>query len=252
MKLSEKMPNIWKVRPLWDGATVVIIGGGPSVTAEQVEYVHNSGHKVIAINDAYRLAPWADLLYGCDAKWWEWHEGVPDFKGIKVCLRYCVAGNGCEGKWTEDLYPDIKSLAYDGIEGISTIPGLVKSGKDSGYQAIQLAIQLGAEKIVLLGYDMKSESVDLSRKDTMDVLDLVLGEDYPVMKKEAVAAAMRDIQTPHWHGHHPDGVPPPFDLMIKQYETMVRYIDWLGVEIINCSPGTALHSFWENPLEDTI
>jgi len=29
---------------------------------------------VLAINDAYRLAPWADWLYACDDRWWRFHH----------------------------------------------------------------------------------------------------------------------------------------------------------------------------------
>jgi hypothetical protein len=39
--------------------------------------------RVIAVNDAYRLAPFADVLYACDEKWWKWHQGVPSFTGLK-------------------------------------------------------------------------------------------------------------------------------------------------------------------------
>lgn len=244
--------NIWPVPREWEGETVIVIAGGPTVSTEQIEYVHGKGVKVIAINNTALLAPWADILYACDAKWWKWHDGAPEFKGVKVGLRYTVAGNGCENGWTEDLYPDIKSLAYDGFEGVSCVPGIVKSGKDSGYQAIQLAIQLGAAKIVLLGYDMKSESIDLSHDRIAQILDAVLGVDYPVLKREAIAEVLRDISMPHWHGHHPDNIPPPFDLMLKQYPKMLLYLDMLGVEIINCTPGTALKVFEEMLLEEAI
>jgi len=129
---------------------------------------------------------------------------------------------------------------------------LVRSGKDSGYQAIQIAIQLGAAKIILLGYDMKSEAIDLSRDEIYAILEQALAPDYPLLKKEAIAHAMMDIRTPHWHGHHPDGVPPPFDLMLKQYKTMAPAVEELGVEIINCSTNTALHEFWEADLKEAI
>lgn len=257
--------NIWRIQQDWAGETVVIIGGGPSVTMEQVEQVRQSGHKVIVINDSHKIAPWADVLYAGDIKWWNWHDGAPDFKGLKIGLRYCADTNGLEGKWTEDIHPDVKSLAYhrarldpaktDGSiinDGISVVPGVVISGKDSGYVAIQIAIQMGARKIILLGYDMKAEQVDLSRDEIVVILDQVLGSDYPVLKREAIASAMGDIMVPHWHGHHPDRIPPPFDLMLKQYPSMLTHLLGLDVEVINCTPGSYLHAFWKLPLEEAI
>jgi hypothetical protein len=40
--------------------------------------------KVIAINNSWRLAPWADALYGCDYTWWHANRGVPEFAGLKI------------------------------------------------------------------------------------------------------------------------------------------------------------------------
>ena len=76
-------PVVWRVPRLWPDATVVCIGSGPSLTAEDVDYCRGRA-KVIAINNAYQLAPWSDVLYACDGAWWDWHQGAPDFGGIKV------------------------------------------------------------------------------------------------------------------------------------------------------------------------
>lgn len=257
---SDIQQNIWRVQRDWEGETVIIIAGGPSVTDVQVRIAYDAQAKVIVINDAYLLAPWADILFGSDAKWWKWHKGCPDFTGKKVCLRYCAATNDLEGKWTEDLYPEIESLIYErrtykepeDIVGISTVPGLVVSGKDGGYQAIQLAIQLGAEKIVLLGFDMKSEEIGLNRDEILDILGQALAPDYPLLKKEAIAHAMLDIKIPHWHGHHPDSIPPPFDLMLRQYQGMNNIVSAMGVKVFNCSPDTDLHEFDELDIEEAL
>jgi len=58
---------------MWIDETVVIIGGGPSLTMDQLEYVKGRA-KTIGINDAYLIAPWIDILYACDLKWWNWHH----------------------------------------------------------------------------------------------------------------------------------------------------------------------------------
>ena len=79
----------WRVPQMWKGQTLAILGGGPSLTAEQVELVRRSGWRCIAINDTYRLAPWADVHYFCDLRFWGWHHEAPEFKafeGIWVTL----------------------------------------------------------------------------------------------------------------------------------------------------------------------
>jgi len=54
------------VRKLWPDAVVAIFGAGPSLTQAQVEQTRGAC-QTIAVNLAYRLAPWADLLYACDS-----------------------------------------------------------------------------------------------------------------------------------------------------------------------------------------
>ena len=63
LKFSTSFP-LWLVIPIFKGCTVAIIAGGPSLTQNQVNMVE--GFPTIAVNDAYKLAPWANILYGCD------------------------------------------------------------------------------------------------------------------------------------------------------------------------------------------
>jgi hypothetical protein len=61
----------WKVPRMWSGETVVIAGSGESLTAEMLSSCRGKA-RVVVINDGYLLAPWADLHYFCDHKWFEW------------------------------------------------------------------------------------------------------------------------------------------------------------------------------------
>ncbi len=130
------------VPKLWPGSTIVCIGTGPSLTQADVDFCREKA-RVIVVNDAYKLAPWADVLYACDVKWWTWHKGVPDFQGIK----YRLGGH-------PNLFPNVAVLKNLGRIGLSLDPHGVMAGYNSGYQAIGVAAHLGAAKIVLLGYDM--------------------------------------------------------------------------------------------------
>ena len=128
----------------WQGSTVVCIGGGPSLTREDVDYIYRKA-KVITINDAYRVAPWGDLQYACDLKWWNWHSDKLDHMPRE--------------RWTTDREAADKHglnyIAGQWGDGLSDDPGLIHYGSNSGYQAINIAYLKGASRVLLLGYDMK-------------------------------------------------------------------------------------------------
>lgn len=132
----------------WPGETVVILATGPSLTEADVNYVRGKA-RVIAVNDAYTLAPWADCLYATDAKWWNWHHGVPTFTNQKWSLEH--------SQWnrTRALYPSVQRLRNTGAYGIEHEPTGLRNGRNSGYASINLAVHYGAARILLLGYDMQ-------------------------------------------------------------------------------------------------
>jgi hypothetical protein len=120
------------------------VATGPSLTQRDVDACRHL--PVIAINDAWELAPWARWLFACDLRWWDarWNAGVKDFAGEK---------------WTRDPvaakkyrlhYVDSKPLP-----GLSTDKALIHEGCNSGYQAINLALHRGAKRVLLLGFDAK-------------------------------------------------------------------------------------------------
>lgn len=134
---------------LWPDATVVCLGTGPSLTQDDVAFCQGRA-RVIAVNDAYRLAPWADCLYAADDKWWRWHNGVPGFAGLKYSI---------EPRYAAKVKAGAVLLKNHGREGLSADPsGLcIGSTGNSGYQAINLAVHFGARRILLLGYDMRGK-----------------------------------------------------------------------------------------------
>lgn len=136
-------PKSRPIDPQWHGETVAIIASGPSLTQADVDYLKGKC-RVIVVNDNYQVAPWADILYACDLKWWKWHKGVPDFEGVKWSMDKAASADYrlryIEGK------PGV---------GISTDPAVIHTGGNSGHQAINLAYHLGAREILLLGFDMK-------------------------------------------------------------------------------------------------
>ena len=186
--------------------TVVCLGGGPSLTREDVEWCRGKA-TVIAINDAYKLAPWADVLYACDAKWWKWHRGVPEFSGLKYALEADA------GQW-----PNVQVLENTGEHGIETQPTGLRTGRNGGYQAINLAVHLGATRVLLLGYDMQAKKG----------------------------------QPSHWFGEHPVAIRSPFQMFLEHFPAIVTPLRQLGVTVINCSRETALELFPRMTIQEAL
>lgn len=185
---------------LWPNATIVCLATGPSLTRADVDAC--AGLRRIAINDAYRLAPQADVLYACDQKWWYWHKGAPGFAGLKFALDPRAKS-----------WPGLTVLQNTGTKGLELKPTGLRTGHNSGYQAINLAVHLGASRIVLLGYDMKGD---------------------------------------HFFGAHPDNTRPPFALCLKAFEALVAPLAAAGVSVVNATRSTALTCFPRVPLESVL
>ena len=137
-----------RIPPIFKGATIFILGDGPSLTAEDV--LRTKGHGVtIAINYSIQLAPWADVLY-------YYHDStLAEFLG-PLNLHELIE-SGLQVVHTNPAVAHTRPwnyIPFSGVEGLELDPkrGL-RHGTNSGHAAINLAVRLGAAKIILLGYD---------------------------------------------------------------------------------------------------
>lgn len=194
-----KTPVITPVPRLWPHSTIACLGSGPSLTQADVDCCRECAH-VIAVNDTVRLAPWADVLYAADGKWWRRFAGMPDFRGLK----YSIMANTGTRPTAQAEFRDIRILRNTGTSGLELEPDALRTGCNSGYQAINLAVHLGARQILLLGYDMHGD---------------------------------------HFFGSHPDKTKPPFALCLPMFPTLVAPLAEAGVSIVNCTPGSAITCF---------
>lgn len=211
--------NITLPRFHWKGHTAVCIAGGASLTQEQVDMC--KGHKIMAINDAYKLAPDADILYACDNQWWEWHNGAPDFKGWKITHE--------QGRRWERIqagesvpkppYKGLDIIVSSGNSGFSYEQDRIRHGGNGGYQALHIALSLGADRIILLGYDMHAQT----------------GKS-------------------HWFGEHPNGKQSDsrYANWIKEFPALALAANNRGQEIINCTPDSALDCFVKRELGEVV
>lgn len=183
------------------------------MTKAQIAYCKGKC-KTIAINNSYILAPWADVLYACDKRWWLDNPEALEFKGLKVTL-------------TDPISDKVHRLNYspgqEGTKGLSLDPTKLRTGRNGGYQSINLAVLFGAKRIILLGIDMRCQ--------------------------KGKPGEMRT----HWHAGHKRVLnPSTLESMIPHFDTLKQPLKELGVEVINCSPGSAVRAFPLRKLEDVL
>jgi hypothetical protein len=101
--------------------------------------------KVLAIKENVKLCPWADVVYGCDGPWWRANNGLPGFTGLKLAHDSGVCAR----------YRDLHKIEIEDANAILVErPGTVGNGGNSGFQALNIAVQLGTMRILLIGFDM--------------------------------------------------------------------------------------------------
>jgi hypothetical protein len=212
----------WSVEPEWAGETAVVIASGPSLTRQQVEFARGKC-RAIAVNNAGidtvnsdtqelvpAMAPWADILFAGDAKWWRcYHERALKFAGRKVTIKPTLP-------WPE-IYCLQQSLEHASFD---PRPTHLVMGGNSGYMALHLAVHLGAKRILLLGFDMKDGR---NRRR-------------------------------HWFGNHPPKLNSRGNYAgwIRAFEKLAKCLNTRDVEIINCTPDSALRCFRRTSLEAAL
>jgi hypothetical protein len=102
--------------------------------------------------------PWAEVLYHCDANWWNAYTGAPGFQGERWSL-HCDRSKKLD---TAKRY-GVRLVASNTSKGFSFDPSVIHEGRNSGFQAINLALLMGGNPIVLVGFDMRGHSHFLQR-----------------------------------------------------------------------------------------
>lgn len=177
---------------VWTGLTVSCIASGPSLRAEDCQLIEAAGLPAIAVNSSWKAARFAQVIYAGDPDWWHQYGKEIDIPAER---------------WTHN-------------QNAAQTLGIKSNGKgssvlNSGYRAIELAIDLGATRVLLLGYDC------------------------------SVAAGT------HWHGDHAKTKNPDPSRCAVWLNQFAR-LDMRGTQVINCSRETALTCFPRMRLEDAL
>lgn len=234
MSILRRLPDsrFSEVLPRWVGHAVVILGGGPSLTKEQfraVEVAHKLERvKVIAVNDSYLAAPYADVQYAADSHWHKWHcEGVAKpLLGLSaeqvrkawanfVGQKCTIENSGANVK--DNSVHMLRNKRGVGVHdaGLSFDPRALITGRSSGSQAINLATLAGSRLILLLGFD-----------------------------------AREGQSMTHWHGGHLREMPVAvYGEFRRGFTGAVPDLRAISARVINCSPGTAVTAFEKQSLE---
>ena len=192
----------------FDGFAIVA-APGPSLasTAEACR-----GYPVVAVPDAWRLVPWATVMYGCDDRWWLHHEGVPGFEGEKWSSHTNAETN--DKRVVHERF-GVRIVYGEHGKGFSLDPKKIHYGSNSGFQAINLAMLMGATTIALVGFDWQRVDGQV-----------------------------------HFFGDHPRGFgSPDFKTFSPEMDYAAKHLP-PGVAIFNCTPGSALHAFPKRSIDD--
>lgn len=182
---------------------VACVAPGPSLTRETCDRLAGRC-RVLVVNNAYQLAPWADWLYACDRNWWDVHEADVRAHFYGEC--WTQAADAAE---MYRLHHVQMAPPPERFRGLDTRIGNIRGGYNGGYQAINLALHFGATRILLVGYDMQ-----------------------PIGDKH------------HFFGEytHPKLAKSRDYARFAQAFDTIRPEDY-GLEIVNCTPGSAVRAF---------
>lgn len=202
--------------------TAVILATGPSLTLEVLAAAHEGQKRglwaVFGMNHVWRDFKALDGFLACNPEYYEinWQRGLMNLPcpkwtwDQKTASRFDI--NYIEGKWADGFSKDPKVLHY---------------GHSSGFQLPQIAYHLGYRRLLLCGYDMKyAPDYDGKNKRIGSSPRHYFGE-------------YKDAILNHWPSVKvKDGVHIE---LIEQFEKVKRINP--DVEIINCSPGSAMTCF---------
>ena len=112
-----------------------ILAGGPSLTEAVAHEVMKSGAFVVAVNDSWRLVPYADALFAADSAWWMANPNAAYFAGERLC---------CDA--------DVLIAEY-------VPPRRIGSGSNSALQAAYWIAERKPDRIALFGVDLRDDAL---------------------------------------------------------------------------------------------
>jgi hypothetical protein len=211
--------------------TAVILATGPSLTPEVIEAARRGQQMglwaLFGMNHVWRDVPSLDVFMACNPEYYasQWELGLKDRLAEKwawdsaTSLRFGL--RFIHGKW---------------LDGFSKDPSCIHYGHSSGFQLPQIAYHAGFRRLLLCGYDMRYAA-------DYDGRNQRIGSSPRHYFGEYDGAELN-----HWPSVKvKDGVHVE---LIEQFEKVKRLNP--EVEIINCSPGSAMTCFQMATLQELL
>jgi len=220
------------IQPIYKDSVIVCTGTGPSINEHQINTINQARAegkiKVFSSNRAWEIFD-SDLVHGCNYQYWDIWWNQPTDKGLilkdQPFLKYTTRPE-LEGK-----YPGLNYIKEIWIDGLSRDPSCISAHHGTGPQTVNLAYLFGAKTILLVGWDMRFPGKVDNR--TYTEKRRYLGEDKQTLT--------------HWPRTGPNGEQ---EGLIREMET-IHPKDY-GIEIINCTPDSAMTHFPMMDLDDAL
>ena len=210
----------------YPGDTAIVCGTGPSITPEIIKAVNNSGHRIFGANRAHEIFN-CDVVHGCNYQFWDHYW--PAMKDLPF------------DKWTtrpelEGKYPGLEYIPERWEDGLSKESSWISAHHGTGPQLVNIAYLYGCTRLLLVGWDMRFHG---------RVAGAALG---PNEFKRRRYLDEDPLTLNHW----PRFTGPDGELLglIKEMETI--HPEDYGIEIINCTPNSAMKCFPMGDLNEEI
>lgn len=182
---------------------------------QQIDTARRKGFALFGCNNVWELTELA-VHYACNKAWWDcyWSPKLAATSAEKWT---------CNAEAARDY--GLNWVAEKNAPGLSQDPSVIHHGHGSGYTLLNIAYLLGAQRIVLLGYDLKYAS------------------DYNGHAQQIGS------QPRHYFGEYPEQLQHWPKMRVKQgiHEELVelyRSVATQGlVEIVNCTTDSAIDCF---------
>jgi len=207
----------WKVPRDWEGETVAVLASGPSMTREQADAVRGRC-RVVAVNNQGIDTVCDGRVVPALAPWADVLYAA-DAEWWRAYAKQALLFAGLKVTIRRAHFKELLVLKQSTERVFDPRPDYLATGGNSGYQAVHLATHFGARRILLFGFDMRQ-----------------------VGKRK------------HWFGDHvrPLHSGGNYGVWIRNFTALAKVLAGKGVEVINCTPGSALTCFRSAALEEAL
>lgn len=155
------------------GQDIFIVGGGYSIESTNIDFLHDK--LTIAINDSYEILPNATALFWCDNSWCG--KEFDKLEKHECKLRFHPRTYG-QTHVEQDIPGPAGSTILNKTGDYGYDPNIDNvMGNNGGTQSINFAVNMGAKRIYLIGFDMRDDPLARGKTHWHDKHQLVIRHD---------------------------------------------------------------------------